>query len=178
MAVEPGTCTPGVFRHSWNDATAWHVLHRNGERPALLGVIPKEEPACTFLHTPDAGDFMRAVDTSPSWQDKGGHGIGSERSDDEVNPEVEEQRDLPDADNASLVEAELGLCSLLSTWSPWALPEKAVVEQLQSVAAAMSGGKQHAPHSFIVRQWVIKELQYEREHFAHHPRSVQISCCC
>ena len=29
----------------------------------------------------------------------------------------------------------------------------------------MSGGTQHAPYSCIVRQWVIKELQYEREHF-------------
>ena len=129
------------------------------------GTIPKEEPACTFLHTPDAGDFMRAVDASPSWQDKGGRGIGSERSDEEVNPEAEEQKDLPDADNAALVEAELGLCSILSAWDPWALPEKVVVEQLQRVAAAMSGGKRHAPHSCIVRQSVIKELHYEREHF-------------
>ena len=75
--------------------------------------------------------FMRAVDTSPSWQDKGGRGLGSERSDEEVNPEAEEQKDLPDADNAALVEAELGLCSVLSAWNPWALPEEVVVEQLK-----------------------------------------------
>ena len=116
---------------------------------------------------------MRTVDPS---KDRHSHDIDSERSADEARPESEDRRGLPCTDNTALVEAELALCSLLSDWSPWDLPEKATVDQLQRVAAAMSGREQHTHQHCLVRQSVIKELQFERDHFNTIPD--QISGCC
>ena len=109
---------------------------------------------------------MRTVDPS---KDRHSHGIDSERSADEVIPESEDRRGLPCTDNTALVEAELALCSLLSDWNPWDLPEKATLDQLQRVAAAMSGREQHPHQHCLVRQSVIKEIQFEREHFNTSP---------
>ena len=82
--------------------------------------------------------------------------------------------DRPPA-NAAAIEAELEMCTALATWEPWNTPSAALLQAMDRTQQARGAAHDTADIATICerRAEAIKEMAYEKAHFANIPPSLR-----
>ena len=132
------------------------------------GIQRIREPCLVVV--PDTGDFLAHRVQVPGASK--GDQVDVDDADDDADPEataVETTREEPSKNPPAVVELELGLCALLSKWNPWVMPDADVIHHLQSVAEATTNIDRDPGNVCLLRQRVLQDMLYEREHFDTMP---------